>query len=292
MKKIILFLILIPFISFSKEIYSPPIEYEIKNVKLYSLKALNLSLKALSSLNAPRKNIEEIKVYLKSSLFFLNEATDFSPSYTINKKIDTLIMRIELFNNENIKPDLISLKDDIEDIRGNITNYSRISQILNEIIENYTPENNKKLIDKLNQLKKEIKLPLIDTPIENAKMFIAVAYDNVKSRKYTEAKKSIEIALDPLINITSRENTYLVIFKDYIYESYLNFKDENYDQAGYLLKKSKYFLIKAREVSDDSRQKIIDGILKRIDLIYNNDSSRRDEILKEYLILIQDLKNL
>ncbi len=292
MRSLLVILFLIFTASYGFDIQKNILENQIYNIKLYSLKALNLSLKAYSSLNAKRKNPNEIKVYLKSALFFLNEASNYSPSYLINKKIDTLLLRIELFKNENLKRDLVSLKSDIEEIKGNIINYGKVSTTLNNFIENYSPEKNEDLFLILDDLKEEISLPLVDTPLEHAKTFIAVAYDNVNSRKYLTAKKSVEIAIDPLIDLTAGENLYLVLFKDYIYKSYENFKSENYAKAKQYLERAKYYLLKSKELSKQTNTSIIGNFLKRLELIYNTELTDKEDILKEYLILIEDLKNL
>ncbi|EDP73420.1 hypothetical protein [Hydrogenivirga sp. 128-5-R1-1] len=286
-----IFLLLIFANSFSFSETKSILESQIYNLRIYSLKALNLSLKAYSSLNAKRKSLNEIKVYLKSALFFLNEASNYSPSYLINKKIDTILLRIELFRNENIKKDLISLRNDIKDIRGNIANYEKIETVLDNYIKNYSPEKNEDLLLYLSDLKSNITLPLIDTPLENAKTFIAIAYDNVNSRNYLTAKKSVEIAIDPLIDITSRENLYLVLFKNYIYKSFESLKKDDLGEEEKYLEIARKYLLKAKEVSKPSNINLINNLLERLELIYNTEIDDKEDILKEYLILIENLKN-
>ena len=292
MKRILLILITTVFLSFSKGFaYDNITENQVINVKLYSLKAMNLVLKSYSLLNLRRKNIKEIKTYLQSALFFLNEARDYSPSYMINKKIDTLVMRIQLFPEENFKADLISLKFEIKNIRGNIPEYEKVKNMIEDMIKTYKVEKNSDLILSLDKLKKYIKVPLIDETIENAQTFIAIAYDNLNMRKYQTAKKSLEIALDPLIKITSREYIYLVIFKDLIYKSYLAYQEGATDEAINSLKKAKKYLENAYEVCEENKKDLIKGFLTRLDYI-NNNFSNRGEVLKEYIFIIRDLKNL
>lgn len=81
-------------------------ENQVYNIRLFTTRALNLVLDAYSSLNKKRIIRKETYTYLDASLFFLNEAHQYSPSYIIYRQIEALEKRIQLYPDEDYSEDL------------------------------------------------------------------------------------------------------------------------------------------------------------------------------------------
>lgn len=279
-------------VSISNEnIPSSITENQITNIKVYTYKALNLSLNAYSELKSLRPNKKNTQTFLESALFFLNEASIYSPSYIIKKHIETLIKRMKNFPDENYKKDLISLKYEIESIEANLTDYDNVKENIDKILNNYTISKNKEVISELQKLSENINLPLIDNPLKDAKTFLAIAYDNLKASRLKKAKQSIEIALDPMIKLTSRENLYLVRFKNLIYYSSKAYFNNNIEISKVYLQLAKKFLQLAYKVSIDENKDMIKGFLNQINFIEKN-FQNKPQIEKEFIIIVRQIKNL
>ena len=279
-------------LSFAKDYIAQGLtENQITNIKIYTLKALNLSLNAYSELKRQRPNRKNAKSYIESAIFFLNEATVYSPSYPIKKKIETLRKRIKIFPKEYYKKDIISIYQDINKLAGNFTDYEKIKKQLKVLIDNYDTEVNSTVLSKLEIIYSMIELPLIDTPLNDAKTFLAIAYDNLKAGRIDKASKSIEISLDPMIKLTSRESLLLVEFKNLIYNSYTSYLNGNYQLSKMYLILSKKKLKEAYTVSIDENRDMIKGFINQINYIDNN-FDKKDEILKEFIVIVRQIKNL
>ncbi|RMD47743.1 MAG: hypothetical protein D6834_00215 [Aquificota bacterium] len=292
MKKFLIIFLFFFSSSFAKEYITEGLtENQITNIKVYTLKALNLSLNAYSELKRERVNRRNAKSYIESAIFFLNEATIYSPSYTIRKKIETLKKRIKIFPKEYYKKDLISIYQDINKFAGNLTDYEKIKKELKSLIDKYDTNLNSTILSKLENIYSLIDLPLIDTPLNNAKTFLAIAYDNLKAGRINKASKSIEISLDPMIKLTNRENLLLVEFKNLIYNSYISYLNGNYQLSKMYLFMSNKKLKEAYAVSIDENKDMIKGFMNQIKYIDNN-FNKKDEILKEFIVIVRQIKNL
>jgi len=296
MKKILLspFLFLLFFVqakSQEKNFYLPSgiSDSQISLVKTYTLKALNTSLQAYAKVK--ERKLYKALAYIESALFFLNEASIFSPSYSLKKKIETLIKRINNFPDKYYKEDLISLKFDIQNLIASIIVAENILDKLNKFIENYDTSKNKEIANYLNELKTNISMPSIDEPLYNAKMFLAIAYDNLKAKNRKKVLKAIEIALDPMVKIGFKENLLLIRFKNSIYASYLAYENKNLELAKAYLQQSKKYLKDAYIVSSSENKDMIKGFLNQLSFIAKNFDSK-EIVLREYIIIIRQIRNL
>ena len=262
---------------------------QISLVKTYTLKALNTSLQAYTKVK--ERKLYKALAYIESALFFLNEASIYSSSYSLKKKIETLVKRINNFPDKYYKEDLISLKFDIQNLMASIIIAENILDRLNKFIENYDTSKNKEITNYLNELKTNISMPLIDEPLSNAKMFLAIAYDNLKAKRRKEVLKAIEIALDPMVKIGFKENLLLIRFKNSIYASYLAYKNENLELAKAYLQQSKKYLEDAYIISSSENKDMIKGFLNQLSFIAENFDSK-EIILREYIIIIRQIRNL
>ena len=262
---------------------------QISLVKTYTLKALNTSLQAYTKVK--ERKLYKALAYIESALFFLNEASIYSSSYSLKKKMETLVKRINNFPDKYYKEDLISLKFDIQNLMASIIIAENILDRLNKFIENYDTSKNKEIANYLNELKTNISMPLIDEPLSNAKMFLAMAYDNLKAKRRKKVLKAIEIALDPMVKIGFKENLLLIRFKNSIYASYLAYKNENLELAKAYLQQSKKYLEDAYIISSSENKDMIKGFLNQLSFIAENFDSK-EIILREYIIIIRQIRNL
>ena len=262
---------------------------QISLIKTYTLKALNTSLQAYTKVK--ERKLYKALAYVESALFFLNEASIYSPSYSLNKKLETLIKRINLFPDKYYKEDLISLKLDIQNLVGSIIVAENILKELDNFIESYETSKNKEIVEFLLKTKENLSLPLIDEPLSNAKTFLAIAYDNLKAKRKDKALKAIEIALDPMIKIGFRENLLLVRFKNSIYSSYLAYSNNNLELAKAYLQQSKNILNNAYKIAVSENKDMIKGFINQLSFIDQN-FDNRDLVLREYIIIIRQIRNL
>ena len=200
---------------------------QVINIRIYTLRAENLVLNAYSALNRRTIYYREVKEYLNGALFFLNEAKQYSPTYLVKRQIEAIKKRIKLFPDENYSEDLKNLYIYIEEISGNLNNYDEIKNLLLTIIDNAKMRQNTFVKEKLDVLEEKIKVKLIDNPINEAQNLISIAIDHLKAGRYTKSKKAIELSLSPLISISSKENLFVALAREYIYKSYLTY---DYDQ--------------------------------------------------------------
>ncbi len=202
-------------------------ENQIMNIKLFTTRAENLVLDAYSSLNQRRKRVKQTIKYLNASLFFLNEAKQYSPSYFIKRQFEAIEKRIDLYPGEDYSDDLKSLYVYIEEIAGNLDNYREIKRLMLDVIKNAEMRQNSFVKDKIDILMEKIKIKLIDTPINEAENLIGIAKDHLKARNYRKTKQALELALEPLIKISARDNLYIALVREYIYKAYRTY---DYDQ--------------------------------------------------------------
>ncbi len=200
---------------------------QVINIRIYTLRAENLVLNAYSALNRRTIYYREVKEYLNGALFFLNEAKQYSPTYLVKRQIEAIKKRIKLFPDEDYSEDLKNLYIYIEEISGNLNNYDEIKNLLLTIIDNAKMRQNTFVKEKLDVLEEKIKVKLIDNPINEAQNLISIAIDHLKAGRYTKSKKAIELSLSPLISISSKENLFVALAREYIYKSYLTY---DYDQ--------------------------------------------------------------
>ncbi len=200
---------------------------QVTNIRIYSVRAENLVLDAYSALSRRTIYYRETKSYLNGALFFLNEAKQYSPTYLVKRQIEAIQKRIKLFPEEDYTDDLKNLYIYIEEISGNLNNYAEIKSLLLKIIENAKMRKNALVSEKLDILDGKIKIKLIDSPINEAQNLISIAIDHLKAGKYTKSKKALELALNPLISLSSKENLFVALAREYIYKAYLTY---DYDQ--------------------------------------------------------------
>jgi tetratricopeptide (TPR) repeat protein len=200
---------------------------QVTNIRIYSVRAENLVLDAYSALSRRTVYYRETKSYLNGALFFLNEAKQYSPTYLVKRQIEAIQKRIKLFPEEDYTDDLKNLYIYIEEISGNLNNYAEIKSLLLKIIENAKMRKNALVSEKLDILDGKIKIKLIDSPINEAQNLISIAIDHLKAGRYTKSKKALELALNPLISLSSKENLFVALAREYIYKAYLTY---DYDQ--------------------------------------------------------------
>lgn len=235
-KVLSLFILSLSFFYFSKaEIEVNPLylnegltENQIANIRLYTTRAENLVLDAYKSLTHKKILWGETNKYLKAALFFLNEAKQYSPSYLIRRQLEAISKRIELYPGEDYSDDLKSLYIYVEEISGNLDNYDEIKSLLIQMIRNAEMRQNSYVKEKIDILIEKIKIKLIDTPINEAANLISIARDHLQAGNYPKTKQALELAIDPLDRISSKDNLFVALAREYIYKAYLTY---NYDQV-------------------------------------------------------------
>ncbi len=265
-------------------------ESQLYNIKTYSLRALNLVLDAYSSLNKKRVVKKESYAYLDASLFFLNEAYQYSPTYTVNREIEALIKRLNLYPNENYETDVRVITVHVEEISAPLKDYDYIRKELQILSQLSLRRENQGLSEQLKKLKKKIKISLIDDPISEARFLIGVAKDHLKAGEIKKSKQSLELALTPLIKIAMRENLYIVISLEHLSKAKFSYKVDP-DISKKYFKYALYSINKAYLVSsEENREGIKDIKDKMMSLVdrYNSFSITEEDFNK----LIKMLKNL
>ncbi|WP_457641767.1 hypothetical protein [Persephonella sp.] len=265
-------------------------ENQIYNIKLFTTRALNLVLDAYSSLNKKRIIRKETYTYLDASLFFLNEAHQYSPSYIIYRQMEALEKRIRLYPEEDYSEDLKTLLIYIEEIAGNLDDYEYIRKKLEDTIKKAAFLENQYVLDSLEILKEKVRVLLIDEPLNEAKNLIGIAKDHLKAREYKKSKQALELALNPLINISYRENLYIALVKEYIHKGKVTY-DINRRTSLRYLEASLYAINKAFYVSSRENRDLIKEVRKEIRLTLKNfyDEKSIDIKLND---IIKRLKNI
>ncbi|WP_456400651.1 hypothetical protein [Persephonella sp.] len=265
-------------------------ENQVYNIRLYSTRALNLVLDAYSSLNKKRIIRKETYTYLDASLFFLNEAQQFSPSYIVYRQIEAMEKRIQLYPDEDYSEDLKTLLIYIEEISGNLSDYEYIRTKLEESIKKSAFLENQSVLDALEIIKEKVKISIIDDPLNEAKNLIGIAKDHLKAREYKKSKQALELALDPLIKISSRENLYIALVREYLHKSRITYTINKRLSLRYL-EASLYSINKAFFVSTRENKDTIKNIREEIRLIFKNfyDEKNTEQKLDD---IIKTLKNI
>jgi len=258
-------------------------------IKTYTLKALNLSLEAYNKVKQSR--LKKAKPYIESAIFFLNEASMYSPSYPLRKKVETLYKTMEIFPDKYYKESLISILYDVNELAGSLITVEKIKEDLQYYIDNYSIRKNPIIKDYLKSLEEKIKLPLIDDPLKDAKTFLAIAYDNLRAGRKEKVLKSLEISFSPMNQIAFRENLLLVKLKNSIYTSYLYYTDKKFDLAKAYLQQSQDLLDRIYKISSSENKELIKGIKKQLNYILDN-FQNEEETVKEYIVIIRQIKNL
>ncbi len=265
-------------------------EDQIHNIKVYTTRALNLVLDAYSSLHRRRIILRETYSYIDGAIFFLNEARQYSPSYLVYRQIEALKKRYKFFPNENYTEDLETLKIYIDEISGNLNNYEEIIILLNKAIKKARFLDNSDLLFTLEKLEELVNIPLIDSPITDAQNLISIAKDHLKARKYKKARQALEIAIEPIIKISSRENLYIALAKEYISKAYKSYRADKEFSVLYL-KNAIYAIGKALSVSSSENRDMIKAVKNQL-LRMKQDFNNENKILKEFELLMSQLKNI
>ncbi|WP_457621307.1 hypothetical protein [Persephonella sp.] len=265
-------------------------ENQVYNIRLFSTRALNLVLDAYSSLNKKRIIRKETYTYLDASLFFLNEAHQYSPSYIVYRQIEALEKRIHLYPDEDYSEDLKTLLIYIEEISGNLEDYEYVRKKLEDTIKKAAFLENQYVLDSLEIIKEKVRISLIDDPLTEAKNLIGIAKDHLKAREYKKSKQALELALNPLINISYRENLYMALVKEYIHKGKITYNLNRRISLRYL-EASLYAVNKAFYVSSRENRDLIKVIREDIrDLLKNfYDEKSTERLLND---IIEKLKNI
>ncbi|ACO03669.1 MAG TPA: hypothetical protein DEP48_06455 [Persephonella sp.] len=265
-------------------------ENQVYNIRLFTTRALNLVLDAYSSLNKKRIIRKETYTYLDASLFFLNEAHQYSPSYIIYRQIEALEKRIQLYPDEDYSEDLKTLLIYIEEISGNLEDYDYVRKKLEDTIKKAAFLENQYVLDSLEIIKEKVSIPLIDDPLTEAKNLIGIAKDHLKAREYKKSKQALELALNPLINISYRENLYMALVKEYIHKGKVTYNLNRRISLRYL-EASLYAVNKAFYVSSRENRDLIKMLREDIRLIFKNfyDEKNTEKMLND---IIEKLKNI
>ncbi|WP_297472953.1 hypothetical protein [Persephonella sp.] len=238
-------------------------ENQVYNIKVYTTRALNLVLDAYSSLSKKRIIKKESYAYLDGSLFFLNEAYQYSPTYTVKRQIEALIKRIKFYPDENYSTDIRVLIVQIEEVSANLKDFDRIRNQLDILREYASKRKNDMLKDKLKEIERQIKIPLIDDPILESRYLIGVAKDHLKAREYKKSRQALELALSPLIKLSSRENLYVALSKEYVYKARYTYKVIPELSKRYL-ELALYNINKAYLVSTEENREILRNIKDKL----------------------------
>ena len=265
-------------------------EDQIHNIKVYTTRALNLVLDAYSSLHRRRIILKETYSYIDGALFFLNEAKQYSPSYLVKRQIEALKKRYRFFPEDNYLEDIETLKIYIDEIAGNLNNYEEIKRLLEKAIKKAKYMENEELQSILEKIEEKIKIPLIDEPIIEAQNLISIAKDHLKARRYKKSRQALEIAIEPIIKISSRENLYIALAKEYIHKAYITYKTDKTFSMLYL-KNALYAVSKAYLVSSYENRDMLKGLKNQLLRMKNNFDDNK-KISREFELLITQLKNI
>jgi len=265
-------------------------EDQIHNIKVYTTRALNLVLDAFSSLHRRRIILKETYSYIDGAIFFLNEAKQYSPSYLVYKQIEALKKRYRFFPDENYTEDLETLKIYINEIAGNLNNYEEIKSLIEKAIKKAQYLDNSELFETLEKIQNMVKIPLIDNPIIDAQNLISIAKDHLRARKYKKARQALEIAIEPILKISSRENLYVALAKEYIHKSYKSYLSDKEISLLYL-KNAIYAISKAYSVSSSENKDMIKAVKNQL-FRMKQDFNDKNKILQEFQLLISQLKNI
>ncbi len=263
---------------------------QVNNIKLYSTRTLNLVLDSISSLKRRRVILKETLSYMDASLFFLNEAQQYSPSYYIKRQIEVIQKRFKLFPRDNYTQDLQSLLFFIEENAGNYKDFDFIKDTLENLIEKAHVLENEDIPTYLNLINEKIEISLIDEPIDNAKMLIGIAKDHLKARKYKKAVKSLELALEPLLKISFRENLDLAVARELVFKGKLMYNTDKTIAKNYI-ENALYFINKAYYISSIENKDIIKGIRNQLRKIVK-DFYNQEKVLKDLKSVSNQLKNI
>ncbi len=258
-------------------------ENQVYNIKVYTTRALNLVLDAYSSLSKKRVIKKETYAFLDGSLFFLNEAYQYSPSYIVKRQIESLIKRIKFYPDEDYSTDIRVLQVQIEEISANLKSYNTIRSKMDKIREDASKRRNDQLKEKLKDLKNMINISLIDDPISEARYLIGVAKDHLKAREYKKSKQALELALSPLIKVSSRENLYVALSKEYVYKARYTYRIFPSLSKKYL-ESALYNINKAYLVSTEENREMLKKIKDRLGFYI--------EKYESYSITEEDFENI
>ncbi|NPA57688.1 MAG: hypothetical protein GXN94_00185 [Aquificae bacterium] len=238
-------------------------ENQVYNIRLYTLRSLNLVLDAYSSLRKKRIIKKETFAYLDASMFFLNEAYQYLPSYPIKRTVEALIKRIKFYPNEDYSTDIRVLLVYVEELSASLDHYYKIKEELTQLQSIAYRRDNKTLAERLEKLKDKIKISLLDNPISEARYLIGTAKDHLKAGEYAKSKQALELALTPLIKISSRENLYVVLAKEYIYKAKFTYNISAEVSRQYL-EVALQSANKAYFVSSEENRSLLDKLRKKI----------------------------
>ena len=242
-------------------------ESQVYNIKLYTMRALNLSLDAYTALSQKVVNHSKVKDYLNGALFFLNEASQYSPGYFIRRQIESLIKRISLYPNESYTTDIRVLMVNIEEISGDLDNYQLINEKLQEVYENVKKGKNKDAKDLLQEVQNMISVANIDEPLDEAKNLIVTAEEHLRAGKYHKSRQAIELALTPLIAISTRENLYIALTREYLVKAKYSY-EVDYSLSKSYIQSAVYSINKAYWVSSEESREQINQIRKKLNELY------------------------
>ncbi len=263
---------------------------QINNIKIYSTRTLNLVLDSISSLKRRRVILKESLSYMDAALFFLNEAYQYSPSYYIKRQIEAIQKRFKLYPRDNYTQDLQSLLFFIEENAGNYKEFNFIKETLEELIEKAHILENENIPSYLGLIEEKINISIIDKPIEDAKTLIGIAKDHLKARKYKKAIKSLEFSLEPLLQISFRENLDLAIARELIFKGKLMYFTDKTISKNYILN-ALYFINKAYYISSIENKDIIKGIRNQLRKVIK-DFYNQEKVVKDLKSITNQLKNL
>ncbi|MBK3331504.1 hypothetical protein GWK41_00315 [Persephonella atlantica] len=271
----VIFVVFLLFVKSYSETLTPSeglTESQIYNIRTYSLRALNLVLDAYSSLNKKRIIKKESYAYLDASLFFLNEAYQYSPTYTVIREIEALIKRINLYPEESYETDIRVITVQIEEISAPLKDYTLLKEKLQQLYQIASRRDNSKLSDELKEIKKMLKIPLIDIPLSEARFLIGVAKDHLKAGEIKKSQQSLELALTPLIKIGMRENLYIVLTLEYLSKAKFSYRVDP-DMSKGFFKSALYSINKAYLVSSEENRNTIKSVKEKIITLFDRYNS-------------------
>ncbi len=263
---------------------------QVINIKIYSARALNLILDAYSSLNRKVIYRMDTRRYLDAAMFFLNEAKQYSPSYLIKRQLESIQKRIKLYPDEDYSEDLKSIYIYIQEIAGNLDNYEDIKTLYQKILEKAKIRANSDVKDQIDILMEKLDIKLIDSPILEAQNLIGIAEEYLNKSRFSKVKKSLELALEPLIKLSTKETLYVALVKEYIYKAYMTY---DYDQIISLkyVDSALIAINKAYYVSSSENRDILKEVRKKIRTlpgIFDN----KKEAKKIFTDIINSLRNI
>ena len=263
---------------------------QVNNIKLYSTRTLNLVLDSISSLRIRRVIRKETLSYMDASIFFINEAEQYSPSYYIRRQIEAIKKRFKLYPRDNYTQDLQSLLFFIEENAGNYKDFDFIKETLENLIEKAHVLDNEDIPSYLDSIEEKINIDLIDEPLEDAKTLIGIAKDHLKARKYKKASKSLELALEPLIQVSFRENLDLAVARELVFKGKLMYSSDKSISKNYI-ENALYFVNKAYYISSVENKDVIKGIRNQLRKIVK-DFYNQEKVEKILKSIANQLKNL